>query len=135
MSNDTAQSAEQWLAKANEDWEAVQILSAHPNPPRSLVCFHCQQYVEKLLKALLTLNGIEAPRTHNLRRLIQLTERFAPRLALLIDFADALSAHGVQSRYPDESYVVDNTEMRRMTEVSQEFADALLPVLKEIPNK
>jgi len=63
MSNDLSESVSQWMIKAEEDWEAVQIMAAHSRPPFSLVCFHCQQYIEKLLKALLTKNGIEAPHT------------------------------------------------------------------------
>ncbi len=129
MNSDLAESARQWVAKAQEDLDAVQILSSHPNPPRSMVCFHCQQYVEKLLKALLTVEGIEAPRTHNLRRLNQLAEAFQPQLTLMNDLADKLSAHGVQSCYPDETYVVDKVEMHRMVKAASEFAEVLLPLL------
>ena len=78
MNDDVLELVRQWIAKAESDWEAVEILSSHENCPCSVVCFHCQQYVEKLLKALLTLQGIEAPRTHNLRRLIQLPGRATP---------------------------------------------------------
>lgn len=115
-----------------EDWDAVQILVAHPRPPYSLVCFHCQQYIEKLIKALLTQNNIEAPYTHNLRRLIQLATPALPKLALLSDLADLLSAHGVQSRYPDGAYSVDKTEMNRMIKISNEFTDILLPALPKV---
>ena len=74
----------QWLRKAASDWETVLILSAHAESPRDTVCFHCQQHVEKLLKAILTLHGIEAPRTHNLRRLLQLVEPVSGDLSTLI---------------------------------------------------
>jgi hypothetical protein len=40
--------------------------------PFDTVCFHCQQAVEKYLKALLTLLGIPAPRTHDLEVLHKL---------------------------------------------------------------
>ncbi len=131
MSSKLVEAARQWVAKAQEDWDAVQILSAHQRPPRSMVCFHCQQYVKKLMKALLTLNGVEAPRTHNLRRLIQLSDVLLPQLTLMTEIADALSAHGVHSRYPDDSYVVDNVEMRWIIKAANQFAEVLMPVLKE----
>jgi len=135
MSNDLSESVSQWMIKAEEDWEAVQIMAAHSRPPFSLVCFHCQQYIEKLLKALLTKNGIEAPHTHNLRRLIQLVESYAPRLTLLTDLSDALSAHGVLSRYPDETYIADSLEMRRMIKAAQELSEIIFIALTEDSKK
>ena len=86
------------LRKAESDWETILIVSGHEESPRDTVCFHCQQHVEKLLKAFLTLHGIEAPRTHNLRRLIQLMESVSGDLSHLKDAADALTIHGVARR-------------------------------------
>jgi HEPN domain-containing protein len=80
MSGDVEGAVKQWLAKAEMYWVSVEILSQSPRGPRQSVCFHCQQYVEKLLKAILTLHQIEAPRTHDLRRLIQLASPLAPEL-------------------------------------------------------
>jgi HEPN domain-containing protein len=97
--------------------------------PAEAVCFHCQQYVEKLLKAFLTLNGIEAPKTHDLRRLIQLALPVEPKLAALVGESDALTVHGVQSRYPGDFWQVEKTEMKRLYGLSQKFANILLPRL------
>jgi HEPN domain-containing protein len=40
----------EWLGKANNDWSVVKILLASDSSPMDIVCFHCQQYVEKMLK-------------------------------------------------------------------------------------
>jgi HEPN domain-containing protein len=85
--------------------------------------------VEKLLKAFLTLKGIEAPKTHDLRRLIQLALPFESKLAELAEESDALTVHGVQSRYPGDFFQVETTEMKRLYELSQKFANILLPRL------
>ena len=79
MSDQTHEAVKQWLAKANSDWAAIEILTASDRCPTEAVCFHCQQYVEKLLKTFLTLKGIEAPKTHDLRRLIQLASPSEPK--------------------------------------------------------
>jgi HEPN domain-containing protein len=120
----------QWLAKADMDWASVEILSENPKGPRPAVCFHCQQYVEKLLKAFLTLHQIEAPRTHDLRRLIQLASPLVAGLDTLCDRADALSLSGIQIRYPDNWRDVPDSEMREMMALADEFAMILLPRLK-----
>jgi HEPN domain-containing protein len=102
MSDEIDDAVRQWLAKANVDWTTVEILNLEARSPREAICFHCQQYTEKLLKALLTLHQIEAPRTHDLRRLIQLASPLADALDAFSDQADRLSQHGVQVRYPDD---------------------------------
>jgi HEPN domain-containing protein len=86
--------------------------------------------VEKLLKALLTRHQIEAPRTHDLRRLIQLAAPQAPALAALADRADALSLAGVEIRYPDDWRKVPAEEMGEMIQLAEDFAAILLPLLK-----
>jgi len=75
MNNDIRQLVQLWIEKAKEDWGTVEILRESEYCPKGVICFHCQQYAEKLLKALLTASGIEFPKTHDLRRLIQLCEK------------------------------------------------------------
>jgi len=50
MSDKQREAAGQWLVKAQSDWKSVVLLCGHKDCPRDSVCFHCQQYVEKLLK-------------------------------------------------------------------------------------
>jgi len=55
---------EEWIKIAEEDFQAAEHLFE-----RSLfrmVCYHAQQAVEKILKAVLTENEIEFSRTHNI---------------------------------------------------------------------
>lgn len=62
MSDETDEAVRQWRTKARSDWTTVEILLGSERCPADTVCFHCQQFVEKLLKALLTRHGVEAPR-------------------------------------------------------------------------
>ncbi|NOZ20498.1 MAG: HEPN domain-containing protein [Planctomycetes bacterium] len=84
----------------------------------------------ELLKALLTLHAIEAPRTHSLRRLIQLAEPLAEELCALADASDALTAHGVSSRYPDDAREIDADEMKDMIALAKKFGAILRPKLE-----
>ena len=65
MNDDSGELVRQWKEKARNDWTAVEILLDSEQCPAETVCFHCQQFVEKLLKALLTQHCIEAPKTHD----------------------------------------------------------------------
>src|SRR5947208_2209125 len=51
-----------WVKKAEDDWSAAQDQSNRKPPLRDVACFHCQQCVEKYLKALLQENGGVIPK-------------------------------------------------------------------------
>ncbi|MCK4628285.1 MAG: HEPN domain-containing protein [Sedimentisphaerales bacterium] len=48
MNNDIRETILQWRAKALSDWTTVEILLESEQCPADTVCFHCQQYIEKL---------------------------------------------------------------------------------------
>ena len=129
MNDDIQEAVRQWLAKAQVDWTSVEILAGDSRRPAPAICFHCQQYVEKLLKALLTQHQIEAPRIHDLRRLIQIAVPLAPSLGSLADRADALSLHGVESRYPDDFRLIPDSEVKEMLALAEQFAAIVLPLV------
>ncbi len=54
----------QWVMKADHDLEIVRRDISSPEPLTDVLCFHCQQAVEKYLKAFLVYNQIKPPRTH-----------------------------------------------------------------------
>jgi len=58
MNTETANFIEQWMIKANEDLLVVEKLTESEIIANASVCFHCQQAVEKFLKAFLITNGI-----------------------------------------------------------------------------
>jgi HEPN domain-containing protein len=54
----------EWLRKAKNDALSARILIFHLNPITDTACFHCQQAVEKLLKAFLGYRGISFEKVH-----------------------------------------------------------------------
>jgi len=130
MNDRIRQAVDQWKAKAESDWKTVEILLESEQCPAETVCFHCQQFVEKLLKGFLTLREVESPRTHDIRRLIQLAEPYAPELLTLIDRSDILTVHGVETRYPGDWPKVDSEEMGKVVDLAREFRKILLERLK-----
>lgn len=60
----------EWIAKAEGDWEALEILLTRNTPGlRDAVVFHAQQCVEKLLKARLIQLGQAVDKIHDLATL------------------------------------------------------------------
>lgn len=70
MNKVTIDYIKQWLSKANEDLLVVSKLTEFEIIATSSACFHCQQAVEKFLKAFLIANGVETKKTHNIEFLL-----------------------------------------------------------------
>jgi HEPN domain-containing protein len=80
--------------------QAARELAARRPPLRDIVCFHCQQAVEKYLKALLQELGVSFPKTHDLELLLDLLLPYASTLNALRRRLDALTNFAVEYRYP-----------------------------------
>ena len=89
-----------WIENAEEDFSAAKALLRLKKPLLSGACFHAQQSAEKYLKALLILNDIDIPKTHDLPTLntmcidAGILTGFDPQQ--LID----LTEYAVRKRYP-----------------------------------
>jgi HEPN domain-containing protein len=99
----------QWMDKACEDLLVVEKLTEGNIIASNAACFHCQQAVEKFLKAFLIANGQDIIKTHNIEFLLseckELDDAFSS-----IDPKN-LSDYGVDVRYPGDMYVPDNEEV------------------------
>lgn len=58
-----------WIIKADNDFKVAEHELAQPDIEMvtDAICFHCQQSVEKLLKAYLASKNIDFGKTHNPR--------------------------------------------------------------------
>jgi len=92
--------ASEWVAKAENDLKSTaHLLRLGKECPNDVVCFHAQQAVEKYLKALLTAHEVPFPKTHNIRKLVELLPA-RPRLNLSQDEQDGLTDYATAARYP-----------------------------------
>lgn len=93
----------EWIDKAQGDYlTATREADADP-PNYDAACFHAQQCIEKLLKALLIAEGQVPPRTHDLVILSGLLSSLRPQWDWAADQLRLLSRAAVVFRYPGES--------------------------------
>lgn len=108
MKSATEDFIKQWLQKANEDLLVVNKLTEFEIVATSSICFHCQQSVEKFLKAYLIANGVDIKKTHNIEFLLSECADFDK------DFENIdpkeLSEFGVEVRYPGDLYTPNDNE-------------------------
>jgi len=94
----------EWLSKAEADYStATRELKATESANFDAVCFHAQQCVEKLMKALLIHLGIIPPRTHDLGELDRLLAPVCAEWSWPVQDLRFLTRASVDFRYPGES--------------------------------
>jgi HEPN domain-containing protein len=111
---------EEWVVKAESNYDQANLaMYAAEVPLRDGVCFHCQQCAEKYLKAFLTENLVEFPRTHPLLPLLDLCLPFDPAFSDLRSDTASLENYAVAVRYPG-------------LKVTQEMAESALAAANRI---
>jgi HEPN domain-containing protein len=107
-----------WVRKAEHDLEAARrIIATEEGCPYDTVCFHCQQACEKYLKALLTLAGIHAPRTHDLEEIFAaLPPAIKPEIE--VTALASLNPYAVDVRYADDWREPHRTDAVRAMEIA-----------------
>ena len=106
-----------WLRYAYSDLELARV----DRPPKVLfegLCFHAQQAAEKALKAVLIAKGVPAPKTHNIRTLLDfLPEHIIPPQE--VEDAASLTDYAVISRYPGDFESVDEEEYKETVRLAE----------------
>jgi HEPN domain-containing protein len=93
--------AREWVRCAEEDYDvAVTLLRRRTRTAANSIGFHCQQCVEKYLKARLEEARAGVPRTHDLIALLQLLLPMEPLWASFAPALRRLNDYAVKFRYP-----------------------------------
>jgi len=87
------------LGLARDDELAARSLLPVEGVTDAILGFHSQQAVEKSLKAVLALRGVEFPFTHDLDGLLELCQGNGIEVPEELSDVDHLSPYGVQLRY------------------------------------
>ena len=109
----------QWVQKAENDLKnAAHTLKLGETGPMDTVCFHAQQCVEKYLKALLILHGIEFSRIHHISALVALLPvRVRPDLTP--EEQERLTDYAVSTRYPGDYEPIPLAEARQAVQLAR----------------
>ena len=92
-----------WLEKARHDWMVVQRILKDGGPELDVAAFHCQQAVEKVLKAYLISQRRSFEKIHDLRRLLDYCVEREAAFESLRDDVEPLTIYAVAFRYPGPS--------------------------------
>jgi len=110
-----------WIEKADHDLGSAKVIYLHLPEYFDTIAFHCQQAVEKYLKAILFHSEINFLRSHDL---IYLLELVSDKFAIDNDQFEKVSSlnnFNVQVRYPNEIIHLTKEELESAIAISEEF--------------
>ena len=120
-----------WLSRAQLDLRAAEVDLAAIPPLLADAAFHCQQAVEKALKALLTNHDDLFRRTHDIGELALACLQHEPSLESLLRAAAPLTEYAWKFRYPGDPEGPSLDEARQAIETAREVVTGLLAALPE----
>lgn len=101
---------EEWIRKADSDWKTANLIWGAPEPNYDAVCFHTQQCVEKMMKALLISRQQVPPYTHNLISLDEFLQEVYTEWTAEPEDLQLLTLGATVYRYPGEDATADDAE-------------------------
>jgi HEPN domain-containing protein len=99
-----------WFEKADHDLQSAYRLIDIAPPILDTACFHCQQSVEKDLKAFLIYHDVDIERTHSINHLLNKCALIDPVFEK-IEIRN-ISVFAVSIRYPDLAEIPDLSEAK-----------------------
>ena len=127
---------EDWILLADKDLCAAEILYKEEDPLTNIVAFHCQQTIEKLLKAFLIENDVSLIKTHDLIKLNGMIKEIKD---LGIDEKKLIVVNEIyiEARYPGElGLLPDGIPTNRQAKEFLEYAKEIKTIICNaiIPN-
>lgn len=119
--NELIEEIKEWIEKADHDLGSAKIIYIHLPDYFDTIAFHCQQAVEKYIKAILVFHGIEFQRSHDLVYLLELLSRKIEIDEIKFRKAFTLNNYAVQIRYPNKNVKLTISELELAIQISEEF--------------
>ena len=118
-----------WIKYSERDRDIASHLMENYHPlPANIICWLCQQSVEKAYKAILAYYDEKIPKIHDIRLLQKLTSEHEPVVNIDVKIADKLTEFATESRYPDN--VFDFT--REDVDFGLKYAAQVLSKVKDV---
>ena len=110
-----------WVEKTDHDIGSAKKIFINIPENFDIISFHCQQAVEKYLKALLIHLEIEFTRTHDLIYLLEILSNKIEISENQFKNAFILNNYSVQVRYPNEIIPLTNEEIENAITIAEDF--------------
>ena len=122
---------QEWFKKAESDLKGARILFEH-DADFGLVCFHCQQAVEKYLKGFLIYKTGILYEGHNLVKLCQKAAKYEKDFKKFYKDCSFLNTYYVETRYPAEDpLIITLEEVEECLNIVERIKGFILEILNQ----
>ena len=129
MSESNLEIVNLWIKKADHDLGSAKLIYLHIPDYFDMIAFHCQQAVEKYIKAALTYMDIEFQRSHDLPYLLELLSRKVEIKSETFDKAIFLNGFSIEIRYPDQIIHLTEDELKSAISIADDFRQFAISVI------
>jgi HEPN domain-containing protein len=118
-----------WIAKAEGDFDCAEALFRRRKKQcNDIICFHCQQCIEKYMKAVLIFNKIVPPKIHDLPSLDLALQKVDSTWFWAVEELRFLSKAAVSFRYPGKD--ADRKDARTAIAICRRLRDRLRGMIR-----
>ncbi len=122
---DKKEAAKEWFKIAESDLSSAAFLQKMKPTPVEIICYHCQQSVEKYLKGFLSLKEADIQKTHDLVLLSKVCQKYEEDFKTIEDECLVLTDYSVNVRYPFPMDI-NESDMKIALRIAQKIKDYVL---------
>lgn len=126
--------AKRWIKKAEKDIKIAKDEINTQNPTTDLICYHCQQAIEKILKAFLVFHNKRFRKTHDISELLEICKEIDRDFENILteEEISRLNFYAVESRYPESiDFEPEVEEAKEAIEIAEKVKEFVIKKLKE----
>ena len=122
----------EWVRYAQTDYDCARKMAEmfHPTPIE-IICYHCQQSAEKILKAYVIAKENTLTKTHDLNILLEQCKQYSPEFDKYAKACITLTAYAVVTRYPPQKEITEQ-HMKSALKDTREILEFTLSKLAEL---
>ncbi|MFH1096395.1 MAG: HEPN domain-containing protein [Candidatus Desantisbacteria bacterium] len=126
MDNNSTGLIKEWIHKAKHDLGMAKLALENKPEYTDSICFHCQQTVEKYLKAYLVFLDIRFEKKHGLSYLLDLINEKEKVSDEFYEMLENLEDYAVEIRYPDDWFEPTLDEAKDVYEIAKKVEEFVL---------
>ncbi len=121
--------AKAWIEKADHDLGSAKVIFLHIPEYSDTIAFHCQQAVEKYIKATLISFDVEFRKSHDLLYLLDKLSEYIEVNSETYDKAILLNGFAIEIRYPNKVIHLSKIEIKNAISIADDFRSWLLNIM------
>ena len=121
--NEQSDEIRQWIIKGDHDLGTAKITYLHIPEYLDTITYHCQQAVEKYLKAYLIFQSVTFKFSHDMIYLLDLITQIDSVFENYYDTISELQGYAVEVRYPNETIFLSNEKVEKTMMIAKEVRE------------